>query len=79
MYDNSIGYWNSKKVKIRQKYPVVTDGDLNFYEGNGNDRDAWVQTWKGSRRNAPDNWRIVKYFFVVWENVLVNGVNFIEF
>lgn len=33
MYDNSIGYWNGKKEKIKQKYPIITDEDLNFYEG----------------------------------------------
>lgn len=33
MYNNAIGYWNGKKVKIIQKYPVITDEDLNFHEG----------------------------------------------
>jgi len=33
MYDNNIGYWNSKKEKIKQKYPFITDEDLNFNEG----------------------------------------------
>jgi hypothetical protein len=33
MYNNSIGYWNGKKEKIKQKYPIITDDDLNFYEG----------------------------------------------
>ena len=28
-----LGYWNSKKEKIKQKYPDITDQDLNFYEG----------------------------------------------
>ncbi len=27
------GYWNEKKQKIKEKYPLVTDEDLNFYEG----------------------------------------------
>jgi hypothetical protein len=33
MYSNKIGYWNGKKEKIKQKYPMITDEDLNFYEG----------------------------------------------
>ena len=33
MYDNSKGYWNGKKEKIKQKYPILADEDLNFYEG----------------------------------------------
>ncbi len=33
MYDNSKGYWNGKKEKIKQKYPILTDEDLNFHEG----------------------------------------------
>lgn len=27
------GYWNGKKEKIKQKFPTVSDQDLNFYEG----------------------------------------------
>lgn len=27
------GYWNGKKEKIKQKYPFITDEDLNFHEG----------------------------------------------
>ena len=33
MYNNAIGYWNGKKAKIKQKYPIITDEDLNFREG----------------------------------------------
>ena len=33
MYNNAVGYWNEKKGKIKQKYPVVTDEDLNFHVG----------------------------------------------
>ena len=33
MNDNSKGYWNGRKEKIKQKFPTVTDEDLNFYEG----------------------------------------------
>lgn len=28
-----LGYWNSKKEKIRQKYPEISDDDLSFIEG----------------------------------------------
>ena len=33
MNNNSIGYWNGKKEKIKQKYPIITDEDLNFHTG----------------------------------------------
>jgi len=28
-----LGYWNSKKEKIKQRFPGITDQDLNFHEG----------------------------------------------
>jgi hypothetical protein len=28
-----VGYWNSKKDKIKQKFPGITDQDLDFQEG----------------------------------------------
>jgi len=28
-----MGYWNDKKEKIKQKYPIITDDDLIFSEG----------------------------------------------
>lgn len=28
-----VGYWNSKKEKIKQRFPGITDLDLYFYEG----------------------------------------------
>ncbi len=28
-----VGYWDSKKDKIKQKFPGLTDQDLNFQEG----------------------------------------------
>jgi len=28
-----IGYWNEKKAKIREKFPDLTDEDLQFQEG----------------------------------------------
>lgn len=27
------GYWNEKKEKIKQRFPCISDQDLNFYEG----------------------------------------------
>ena len=33
MYTNNLGYWNVKKEKIKQKYPIINDEDLIFYEG----------------------------------------------
>ena len=29
----TIGYWNSKKEKLKQKFKILTDKDLNFSEG----------------------------------------------
>jgi hypothetical protein len=28
-----VGYWNGKKEKIKQKFPGITEQDLNFPEG----------------------------------------------
>jgi hypothetical protein len=28
-----VGYWNEKKVKIKEKFPNLTDEDLQFREG----------------------------------------------
>lgn len=33
MYTIVMGFWNGKKEKLRQKYPTITDEDLNFNEG----------------------------------------------
>jgi hypothetical protein len=33
MYNNAIGYWNGKKEKIKQKFSILTDDDLNFPKG----------------------------------------------
>jgi hypothetical protein len=30
---NEIGYWNKKKVKLKQKFPNITDEDLHYNEG----------------------------------------------
>jgi hypothetical protein len=27
------GFWNEKKVKLREKYPHITDEDLQYSEG----------------------------------------------
>jgi hypothetical protein len=27
------GYWNKKKEKLKQKYPIITDEDLRYREG----------------------------------------------
>jgi hypothetical protein len=27
------GYWNDKKEKLKQKYTIITDEDLNFCDG----------------------------------------------
>jgi hypothetical protein len=28
-----VGYWDGKKEKIKQKFPGITEQDLNFSEG----------------------------------------------
>jgi hypothetical protein len=33
MDKNTIGFWNWKKEKLKQKYPIITDEDLKFNEG----------------------------------------------
>jgi len=33
MDKNIIGFWNGKKEKLKQKYPMITDEDLKFNEG----------------------------------------------
>jgi len=33
MDKNVIGFWDERKEKLKQKYPVITDEDLNFNEG----------------------------------------------
>jgi hypothetical protein len=33
MDNNVIGFWNGKKEKLKQKFPLITDHDLRFPEG----------------------------------------------
>jgi uncharacterized protein YjbJ (UPF0337 family) len=33
MNHNVNGYWDQKKEKLKQKYPILTDDDLSFREG----------------------------------------------
>jgi hypothetical protein len=33
METKSIGYWNEKKERLKQKYPFITDEDLQFSLG----------------------------------------------
>jgi hypothetical protein len=33
MNTNVIGYWNKKKEKLKQRFPVITDEDLRYREG----------------------------------------------
>ena len=28
-----IGYWDKKKEKLKQRFPVITDEDLRYHEG----------------------------------------------
>jgi hypothetical protein len=30
---NILGYWDKKKVKLKVKYPIITEADLNYNEG----------------------------------------------
>ena len=31
--NTSIGYWNEKKEKLKEKYAAITDEDLRFNDG----------------------------------------------
>jgi hypothetical protein len=33
MITNHIGYWNEKKEKLKEKFPLITEEDLFFREG----------------------------------------------
>jgi uncharacterized protein YjbJ (UPF0337 family) len=33
MNSNITGYWNEKKVKLKERYQIITDEDLQFHEG----------------------------------------------
>jgi uncharacterized protein YjbJ (UPF0337 family) len=33
MSTNVIGYWDKKKEKLKDKFPVITDEDLRYNEG----------------------------------------------
>jgi hypothetical protein len=33
MNTNEIGHWNKKKLKLKQKFKILTDKDLSFVEG----------------------------------------------
>jgi uncharacterized protein YjbJ (UPF0337 family) len=33
MSTNVIGYWDKKKGKLKEKFPVITDEDLRYNEG----------------------------------------------
>ena len=32
-----LGYWNGKKVKLMQKYPLLTNADMSFNLGKENE------------------------------------------
>jgi uncharacterized protein YjbJ (UPF0337 family) len=33
MNTNVIGYWDKKKEKLKERFPVITDEDLRYREG----------------------------------------------
>jgi len=34
MYTNNVaGYWDKKKEKLKEKFPIITDEDLRYREG----------------------------------------------
>jgi hypothetical protein len=33
MNTNVLGYWDKKKEKLKQKFPLITDEDLSYNEG----------------------------------------------
>jgi hypothetical protein len=32
MENHLVGFWNERKGKLKVKYPIITDEDLNFHE-----------------------------------------------
>ena len=32
MENNFVGFWNNKKGKLKTKFPLTTDEDLNFHK-----------------------------------------------
>jgi hypothetical protein len=33
MKNNVIGYWDKKKEKLKEKFPLITEEDLRYQEG----------------------------------------------
>ena len=33
MQTDSIGYWNIKREKLKRRFPLFSDEDLQYYEG----------------------------------------------
>jgi hypothetical protein len=33
MYTNVVGYWDKKKERLKEKFPIITDEDLRYREG----------------------------------------------
>jgi len=33
MYTNVAGYWEKKKEKLKERFPNITDADLNYRDG----------------------------------------------
>jgi hypothetical protein len=33
MNTNVLGYWDKKKEKLKEKFPIITDEDLSYNEG----------------------------------------------
>ena len=33
MNTNVLGYWDMKKEKLKEKFPIITDEDLSYGEG----------------------------------------------
>jgi hypothetical protein len=33
MNNNVRGYWDNKKVKLKQRFPIISDEDLSYREG----------------------------------------------
>jgi hypothetical protein len=32
MENHFVGFWNERKEKIKEKFPTISDEDLNFYK-----------------------------------------------
>jgi hypothetical protein len=50
MDTNIIGYWDKKKMKLKQKYKILTDKDLHYNEGKEEEMIQMLENKLGKTR-----------------------------